>query len=76
MCGFDIYILDILGSTNILAVTPSKSGNGNIAVGKQSPGGSQGNSKNSVLSPSTSKAGSAINLNPFSGLLWERREPL
>ena len=33
-------------------------------------------SKSTTPSSSSAKAGSAINLNPFSGALWERREPL
>ena len=50
--------------------------NGNITNGKQSPPGSSGNQKTTELSRSASKAGSTINFNPFSGLLWDRREPL
>ena len=38
-------------------------------------GGASSKAKNSVANSST-KAGSAIHLNPFSGVLWERREPL
>ena len=34
------------------------------------------NSKSSASSSNTAKSGSAINFNPFSGTLWERREPL
>ena len=33
-------------------------------------------SNNQSGSSASAKAGSAINLNPFSGVLWERREPL
>ena len=34
------------------------------------------NSKSPASSSNTAKSGSAINFNPFSGTLWERREPL
>ena len=68
------YLLS-LGTTS-LAAASKPTGNGNATAGKQSPSGSQGNQKTTGLTPSTSKAGSTINLNPFSGLLWERREPL
>ena len=65
-----------LGSATIAATSKSPASNGNVTAGKQSPGENSGNQKSSGPSPTTSRAGSVINLNPFSGLLWERREPL
>ena len=65
----------MLGSTAVAITSKTNTSNG-ASAGKQSPGGSSGNQKSSGSSPSTSKAGNVINLNPFSGLLWERREPL
>ena len=54
---------------------PSKSVSPRDLGSKESGSGSS-KAKNSVANSSTTKAGSAIHLNPFSGVLWERREPL
>ena len=67
------------GGANTVTTNASKSPSGNkvasATMGKSSSSHGDKNSSKKT-SPANSKAGSVININPFSGQLWERREAL